>query len=129
MSQASSVAILLMLVGAIILQWSEIVSLIGTGGIYCHHHLPAGVPRSRLRSWWTSDPATRSVMGLGTANATCLPPWSSERRTSPTSPTCSITVVVAGLIGLVLLMPIGAELGKHAEAKEATSDGAAKTGP
>ena len=33
MSQASSIAILLLLVGAIILQWSAIVSLIGTGGL------------------------------------------------------------------------------------------------
>ncbi|MGB5433123.1 MAG: bile acid:sodium symporter [Acidimicrobiia bacterium] len=128
MSQASSIAILLMLVGAIILQWSAIVSLIGTGGlvaiiIFLLVSLVLGYVSGG------SDPATRSVMGLGTAQRNLSAAMVVGAQNFSDKPDVLITVVVAGLIGLVLLMPIGAELGKHAEAKEAASDGAAKTGP
>ena len=66
MSQASSIAILLMLVGAIILQWSAIVSLIGTGGLVA---IIIFLLVSLVLGYFAggSDPATRSVMGLGTA--------------------------------------------------------------
>ncbi|MGB5565933.1 MAG: bile acid:sodium symporter family protein, partial [Acidimicrobiia bacterium] len=124
----SSIAILLMLVGAIILQWSAIVSLIGTGGlvaiiIFLLVSLVLGYVSGG------SDPATRSVMGLGTAQRNLSAAMVVGAQNFSDKPDVLITVVVAGLIGLVLLMPIGAELGKHAEAKEAASDGAAKTGP
>ena len=68
-------------------------------------------------------------MGLGTAQRNLSAAMVVGAQNFSDKPDVLITVVVAGLIGLVLLMPIGAELGKHAEAKEATSDGAAKTGP
>ena len=112
MSQASSIAILLMLVGAIILQWSEIVSLIGTGGlvaiiIFLLVSLVLGYVAGG------SDPATRSVMGLGTAQRNLSAAMVVGAQNFSDKPDVLITVVVAGLIGLVLLMPIGAELGKR----------------
>ena len=113
MSSASSFAILLLLVGAIILQWSAIVSLIGTGGllaivIFLLVALVLGYVVGG------SDPATRSVMGLGTAQRNVSAAMVVGAQNFSDSPNVLITVIVAALIGLVLLMPIGAEFGKRA---------------
>jgi ACR3 family arsenite transporter len=116
MSQASSIAILLMLVGGIILQWSAIVSLIGTGGLvaitifllvtFVLGYVAGG-----------SDPATRSVMGLGTAQRNLSAAMVVGAQNFSDKPNVLITVIVAGLIGLVILMPIAAELGKRMPGK------------
>jgi len=112
MSSASSFAILLMLVGAIILQWSAIVSLIGTGGliailIFLLVALALGYFAGG------SDPATRSVMGLGTAQRNVSAALVVGAQNFSDSPNVLVTVIVGALIGLVLLMPIAAELGKR----------------
>ena len=112
MSQASSIAILLLLVGAIILQWSAIVSLIGTGGliaiaIFLLVSLALGYVAGG------SDPANRSVMGLGTAQRNVSAAMVVGAQNFSDSPNVLITVIVGALIGLVLLMPIAAELGKR----------------
>ena len=123
MSHASSVAILLMLVGAIILQWSEIVSLIGTGGLVAIvifllislaiGHFAGG-----------SDAATRSVMGLGTAQRNVSAAMVVGAQSFSDSPNVLIAVIVGALIGLVLLMPIGAELGKRSGSDDTAGVGA-----
>ena len=123
MSHASSLAILLLLVGAIILQWSEIVSLIGTGGllaivIFLLVALALGYFAGG------SDPATRSVMGLGTAQRNVSAAMVVGAQNFSDSPDVLITVVVGALIGLVLLMPIGAELGKRMPEKSTESSDA-----
>ena len=120
MSSASSFAIVLMLVGAIILQWEAIVSLIGTGGLLA---IMIFLLVSLLLGYFAggSDPATRSVMGLGTAQRNLSAAMVVGVQNFSDKPDVLITVVVAGLIGLVLLMPIGAELGKRAPAKRAKS--------
>ena len=112
MSQASSIAILLLLVGAIILQWSAIVSLIGTGGliaiaVFLLVSLALGYVAGG------SDPAIRSVMGLGTAQRNVSAAMVVGAQNFSDSPNVLITVIVGALIGLVLLMPIAAELGKR----------------
>ena len=122
MSTASSLAILLLLVGAIILQWSAIVSLIGTGGlvailIFLLLSLAVGYFAGG------SDPATRSVMGLGTAQRNVSAAMVVGAQNFSDSPNVLVTVIVGALIGLVVLMPIGAELGKRAAvADSAESD-------
>ena len=112
MSQASSVAILLMLVGAIITQWDSIVSLIGTGGIIA---ILIFLLVSLAMGYFVggSDAGTRSVMGLGTAQRNLSAALVVGAQNFSDKPTVLVTVVVAGLIGLVLLLPIAAELGKH----------------
>ena len=112
MSQASSIAILLLLVGAIILQWSAIVSLIGTGGliaiaIFLLVSLALGYVAGG------SDPAIRSVMGLGTAQRNVSAAMVVGAQNFSDNPNVLITVIVGALIGLVLLMPIAAELGRR----------------
>ena len=115
MASASSLSILLMLVGAIILQWEEIVSLFGTGGIiailvFLLASLAIGYGAGG------SDPAIRSVMGLGTAQRNLSAALIVGATNFSDSPNVLITVIAAGLIGLVLLLPIGAELGKRSTA-------------
>ena len=123
MSSASSFAILLLLVGAIILQWSAIVSLIGTGGlvailIFLLVALALGYFAGG------SDPATRSVMGLGTAQRNVSAALVVGAQNFSDSPNVLVTVIVGALIGLVLLMPIGAELGKRAAGDDAAASSA-----
>jgi len=123
MSSASSVAILLMLVGAIILQWSAIVSLIGTGGLVA---IAIFLLVSLVLGYFAggSDPAIRSVMGLGTAQRNVAAAMLVGAQNFSDSPNVLITVIVGALIGLVLLMPIGAELGKRAAGDDTETAGA-----
>jgi BASS family bile acid:Na+ symporter len=125
MSQASSFAIVLLLVGAIILQWSAIVSLIGTGGLAA---IVVFLVVSLVLGYVAggSDPATRSVMGLGTAQRNVSAAMVVGAQNFSDSPNVLITVIVGALIGLVLLMPIGAELGKRAGAGEAAGKGSSE---
>ncbi len=112
MSQASTFAILFLVVGGIILAWSDIVDLVGTGGLLA---AVVFLLVALVLGYFSggSDPATRSVLGLGTAQRNLSAAlvvgaqnFSSEALTY---------VIVIALIGLAMLIPIGAELGKHAE--------------
>ena len=123
MSHASSLAILLLLVGGIILQWSAIVSLIGTGGliailVFMLISLVLGYVAGG------SDAATRSVMGLGTAQRNVSAAMVVGAQNFSDKPNVLITVVVGALIGLVLLLPVGAELGKRMPGKSVESSDA-----
>ncbi len=115
MASASSYSILLMLVGAIVLAWDNIVSLFGTGAIIA---ILAFLLVSLAIGYVAggSDPATRSVMGLGTAQRNLSAALVVGAMNFSDSPNVLITVIAAGLIGLVLLLPIGAELGKRSSA-------------
>ena len=123
MSSASSFAILLLLVGAIILQWSAIVSLIGTGGLIA---ILIFLLVSLALGYFAggSDPATRSVMGLGTAQRNVSAALVVGAQNFSDSPNVLVTVIVGALIGLVLLMPIAAELGKRTVGNESETAGA-----
>ena len=110
MSQASSLAIMFMLVGAIILSWSDIVDLIGSGGLAAAIIFLLG---ALAIGYFTagSDPATRSVLGLGTAqrNLSAALVVGAQNFSAD-----SLTyIIVIAIIGLAVLMPLGAELGRH----------------
>ena len=112
MSQASTFAILFLVVGGVILAWSDIVDLVGTGGLLAAVvFLVVALGLGYVSGG--SDPATRSVLGLGTAQRNLSAAlvvgaqnFSSEALTY---------VIVIALIGLAILMPVGGELGKRAE--------------
>jgi ACR3 family arsenite transporter len=112
MAQASSLSILVLLVGAVILAWDSIISLIGTGGIIA---IMIFLLVSLVLGYFSggSDPGTRSVMGLGTAQRNLAAAMVVGGQNFSDSPNVLVTVIVAGIVGLVLLMPIAGELGKR----------------
>ena len=112
MAQTSSISIMLLLVGGVILSWDSIVSLIGTGGIIA---IVIFLLASLVVGYFAggSDPATRSVMGLGTAQRNLSAALVVAAQNFSSTPTVTVTVVVAAMIGLVMLIPIGGELGKR----------------
>jgi predicted Na+-dependent transporter len=112
MAQASSISILLLLVGAVILAWDSIISLIGTGGIIA---IMIFLLVSLVIGYFAggSDPGTRSVMGLGTAQRNLAAAMVVGGQNFSDSPNVLVTVIVAGIVGLIVLMPIAGELGKR----------------
>ena len=120
MSHTSSVAILVLLVGAIILQWESIVALVGSGGLIA---IVVFILASLALGYFTggSDPGMRSVMGLGTAQRNISAAMVVAAQNFSDREDVLVMVIVAALIGLVLLMPIGAELGKRSDTSKTKS--------
>jgi len=112
MSQASSLAIIIMLVGAIVLQWDSIVSLIGTGGLVAILVFLIVAFALGYVSGGTES-GTRSVLGLGTAQRNVSAALVVGAQNFSDQPDVLSTVIVGALIGLVLLLPLGAEFGKR----------------
>jgi BASS family bile acid:Na+ symporter len=112
MAQASSVALLFLLVGGIIIEWSDIVGLIGTGGFIA---LILFFVISLVIGYFTggSDPQMRSVMGLGTAQRNVSAAMVVGVQNFSGSPAVISTIIVGALVGLVILLPISGELGKR----------------
>ena len=119
MAKASSVAILFMLVGAVILKWDQIVSLIGTGGILA---IVIFILVSLVLGYFSGgkDPATRSVMGLGTAQRNLSAALVVGAQNFSDKPDVLTTIIVAGLVGLVLLLPTASEFGKKMKTSTGT---------
>ncbi|MGI9643286.1 MAG: bile acid:sodium symporter family protein [Acidimicrobiia bacterium] len=112
MTQASSIALLFLLAGGIILQWDGIVSLFGTGGfiamiLFILIMLGLGFVSGG------SNPGTRSVLGLGTAQRNISAALVVAAQNFSDQPDVVTTVMVAALVGLVILLPLGAELGRR----------------
>lgn len=111
MAQASTLAVLFLLVGGIILNWSQMVGLVGTGGllvaiVFVLAALAIGYVTAG------SDPGTRSVLGLATAQrnlSAALVVGAQNFSADALS-----YVIVVGIVGLVILLPLGAELGRRA---------------
>jgi len=112
MAQASSVALLFLLAGGIILQWSDIVGLLGTGGFIA---LALFFLISLVIGYFAggSDPKMRSVMGLGTAQRNVSAAMVVGAQNFTDSPDVISTIIVGALVGLVILLPIAGELGKR----------------
>ena len=126
MAQASSIGIVILIVGGVILQWSNIVSLIGTGGllaivIFLLVALALGYFAGG------SDAGTRSVMGLGTAQRNLSAAMVVAAQNFSDKPNVLLTVVVAGIIGLVLLMPIAGEFGKRMSSSGSSAEATPST--
>ncbi len=110
MSQASTLAILFMLVGGIILSWTDIVDLVGSGGlVVAVVFLLASLAIGYLTAG--ADPATRSVLGLGAAQRNLSAALVVGAQNF--SADALTYIIVIALIGLAMLIPLGAELGKR----------------
>lgn len=112
MAQASSVALLFLLAGGIILEWSDIVGLLGTGGFIA---LIVFFLISLVMGYFVggSDPGIRSVMGLGTAQRNVSAAMVVGAQNFADKPSVISTIIVGALVGLVILLPVAGELGKR----------------
>lgn len=112
MSQISSLAIVLMMVGVLVLQFSTIIATIGTGGILAALAFLIG---SLLIGMLLGgkDPAMRSVMGLGTAQRNLAAAMLVAAQNFADQPNVLVMVMLVAVIGLILLMVVGGEMGKR----------------
>lgn len=114
MSQTSTVALGLLLVAGIVLNFSAIVGFIGTGTILA---ILLFLVASLLIGYFLggSDSGIRSVLGLGTAQRNLAASMIVAAQNFD-DPNVFLFILVAGLIGLVLLMIAGGEMGRRASA-------------
>jgi len=119
MNKASSLAILILLVVGLGLNVSNILSLIGTGGILA---LLLFIIASFAIGFVLGlrDPGIRSVMGLGTAqrNISAALVVGAQNFTDPNVLT---TLLVGAILLLLLLLPTARQLGSRAKAPAAGS--------
>ena len=112
MAQTSTVALVLLMVTALVLNFDAIVGVIGTGAIIAIlvFLLVALVLGYILGG---KDGGTKSVLGLGTAQRNISAALVVAGQNFSDDPNVLSMIVVAALIGLVLLMFIGGELGRR----------------
>jgi len=113
MSQASSLALVVLIVSFFIAFFPDLIGVIGTTAIFASvifilvsfviGYLPGG-----------SDGPTKRVLGVGTAQRN-LSAAVAVAGLNFTDPDVMVMVLVVGLVGLVLLMIIGGELGRRQE--------------
>lgn len=114
MSQISSMAIVLMLVGVLVLQFSTIIATIGTGGLLAAIiFLVGGLLIGILLGG--KNPAIRSVMGLGTAQRNLSAAMLVTVQNFSDQPNVLVMVMLVAILGLILLMVVGGEMGKRVE--------------
>ncbi|MCH8128854.1 MAG: bile acid:sodium symporter [Acidobacteria bacterium] len=114
LGQVSSVAIALLVVAGVIANWSAIVGLIGTRGIVAAVVLIIGGLVIGYVSGG-SQSGTRSVMGLGTGQRNLSAALVVAAQNFSDDPDVLAFIIAAAIIGLVLLMLAGGELGRRVE--------------
>ena len=121
MSQTSTVAMALLMVTGIILNWSSIVGFIGTGAILA---ILIFLIVAFLIGYFSggSESGTRSVLGLGTAQRNLSASMVVAALNFSDDPDVLSFILVAGLVGLVVLMVIGGELGRRSQTVEPIID-------
>ena len=115
MAQTSTTSIALLLVTGVIVNWDNIIDLIGTGGFIAMILFLAG---SFIVGYFAagSDAGTRSVLGLGTAQRNLSAALVVAGQNFSDNPAVLTFIIVAGIVGLILLLPGAGELGNRAEA-------------
>ena len=121
MSQTSSMALILLMVSAIVLNFSTIIGVIGTGAILAILiFLIVALVLGYVLGGSESD--IRSVLGLGTAQRNLSAALVVAAQNFADNPNVLTMILVAGLVGLVLLMVVGGELGKRTPAASSASE-------
>ena len=115
MSQASSLAIVLMLVTVLALQFEAIIGAIGTGALIAALIFLVGALGIGLLLGGKGA-GMRSVMGLGTAQRNLAAAMLVAAQNFSKDPTVLLMVMVVAILGLILLMVVGGEMGKRAGA-------------
>ncbi len=115
MSQASSLAIVLMLVTVLALQFEAIIGAIGTGALIAALIFLVGALAIGLLLGGKGA-GMRSVMGLGTAQRNLAAAMLVAAQNFSQDPNVLLMVMVVAILGLILLMVVGGEMGKRAGA-------------
>ena len=117
MSQVSSLAIVLMLVTILVLEFSTIVGTIGTGGLLAAVlFVLASLVIGLLLGG--SGAGMRSVMGLGTAQRNLSAAMLVAAQNFSDDPNVLVMVMLVAILGLVLLGIVAGEMGKRAAAPD-----------
>jgi BASS family bile acid:Na+ symporter len=114
MAQASTFAIVLLLVSGLLANLSAILEVIGTGGIIAAL-LFLAVAFVIGYFLGGKDAPIRSVLGLGTAQRNLAAALVVATANFAGDPDVIVMVLVLGLLGLVVLMVTAGELGKHSK--------------
>jgi BASS family bile acid:Na+ symporter len=114
MTQASSIAILVLLAAGVIVNFDDIVDLIGTGGFVAILLFLAACAVVGYVGGGT-DAGMRSVLGLGTAQRNLSAALVVGGQNFSDTPGVLTFIIVAGIVGLIVLLPAAGELGRRAE--------------
>jgi len=117
MAQTSTVALVLLMVSALVVNFQAIVGVIGTGAIIA---ILIFLLVAFVLGYFFGgkDGGTKSVLGLGTAQRNLSAALVVAGQNFADDPNVLSMILVAGLIGLVLLMFIGGELGRRSAEPE-----------
>ena len=125
MSQISSLAIVLMLVTILVLEFSTIIGTIGTGGLLAAVVFVVGSLVIGLLLGG-SGAGMRPVMGLGTAQRNLSAAMLVAAQNFSKDPNVLVMVMLVAILGLILLMVIAGEMGKRSQASQDNAAPAAK---
>jgi BASS family bile acid:Na+ symporter len=119
MSQTSTVALVLLMVSAIVLNFSTMIGVIGTGGILA---ILIFIIVALVLGYFLGGPEAniRSVLGLGTAQRNLSAALVVAAQNFADDPNVLTMILVAATVGLVLLMLAAGELGKRTPAASAS---------
>ncbi len=112
MTQTSTVAIAALLGAGVIVNFDDIVDLIGTGG-FIAILLFLAISGAIGYVGGGSDPGTRSVLGLGTAQRNLSAALVVGGQNFSDTPGVITFIIVAGIVGLIVLLPAAGEIGKR----------------
>jgi len=114
MAQTSTVAIALLLVSGVIVNFTAILDIIGTGGFIAILLFLVG---AFILGYFGAgkDAGVRSVLGLGTAQRNLSAAMVVAGQNFASDPDVLTFIIVAGIVGLLVLMPLAGELGRRAE--------------
>jgi len=117
--QISNLSLAALLVLGIGLNFSQVLSLIGTGGIIA---AVVFVAAAFVIGWLLASPGfeNRSVMALGTAQRNLSAAMTIAAANFASDPNVLVMVIVTALILMVMLLPSAGELGRHSPDTAAT---------
>lgn len=113
-AQISNIGLVGVVVLLVALNFSSVMSLIGTRGILAAILFTVG---AFLIGWFVSEKgrSARSVMGLGTGQRNLAAAMTVATANFASDPNVTAMVVVTALIIIIAMLAVGGELGRHAE--------------
>ncbi len=122
MTQTSSIAIAVLLAAGVIVNFDDIVELIGTGG-FAAILLFLGAALAVGYFGGGNDPGSRSVLGLGTAQRNLSAALVVGGQNFADTPGVITFIIVAGIVGLIVLLPAAGEIGRTSTSAAAGQPG------